>query len=322
MKMKVRGVNKPAKYCEVCQENFGNGFSFCPVCGEPLKAVEVEQIKAPTPEPANALVQAEEEVATVVSAAPIAENTAQSVGPQTVKAANKPINFQENQMSFHDEPNIVMKLIIPIKQADAATVETAPTVSKKPFKVSFVITIAVAVAMIFGAALELPERQILSSEATAPDDFKSMSQPQRETPEKEETSIQSVDEKILPQSAAVISPMRRTVRQPDLNGKAEKSDWNERLSAAALPRTVPVENIKLIRQPEISQMLPKIAFKPIPPRNPVVKEELSERPNQAMFEERIIKYRNQKSSGFKNFFNKIGSGFLYLPKRILKRQKR
>lgn len=35
-----KNVNKTVKHCAVCQENFGDRFSFCPVCGEPLQAVQ------------------------------------------------------------------------------------------------------------------------------------------------------------------------------------------------------------------------------------------------------------------------------------------
>ena len=39
-------VSKTVKHCAVCQENFGDRFSFCPVCGEPLKPVGVGQNEA------------------------------------------------------------------------------------------------------------------------------------------------------------------------------------------------------------------------------------------------------------------------------------
>lgn len=34
-----KNVNKTAKHCSVCQENFGDRFSFCPVCGSQLTSV-------------------------------------------------------------------------------------------------------------------------------------------------------------------------------------------------------------------------------------------------------------------------------------------
>jgi TonB family protein len=35
-----KNVNKTVKHCAVCQEDFGDRFSFCPVCGESLQAVD------------------------------------------------------------------------------------------------------------------------------------------------------------------------------------------------------------------------------------------------------------------------------------------
>lgn len=35
-----KDVSKTVKHCEVCQEDFGDRFSFCPVCGESLKTID------------------------------------------------------------------------------------------------------------------------------------------------------------------------------------------------------------------------------------------------------------------------------------------
>lgn len=40
-----KDVSKTVKHCEVCQEDFGDRFSFCPVCGESLKTVGEPQVE-------------------------------------------------------------------------------------------------------------------------------------------------------------------------------------------------------------------------------------------------------------------------------------
>ncbi len=40
-----KDVSKTVKHCEVCQEDFGDRFSFCPVCGESLKTIGEPQVE-------------------------------------------------------------------------------------------------------------------------------------------------------------------------------------------------------------------------------------------------------------------------------------
>ena len=91
-----KNVNKTVKHCSVCQENFGDRFSFCPVCGEPLKAVAVGQNEAfaaaTTRDDANVR---SEEVAAVT--APLTSESAQEFARQA-ESANGSANYQANQI--------------------------------------------------------------------------------------------------------------------------------------------------------------------------------------------------------------------------------
>jgi TonB family protein len=114
-------VSKTVKHCEVCQENFGDRFSYCPVCGETLKTVEVGASQAyPTPAASNAASQQfagrEESVAAVAATAPLDTDNARAayVAREPVAAngsssfkTNEPQsaseNFDTNPENFHDD---------------------------------------------------------------------------------------------------------------------------------------------------------------------------------------------------------------------------
>jgi TonB family protein len=66
-----KDVNKSLKHCKVCQENFGERFSFCPVCGEPLSAIETGQPEAFAVAAPNADFKAEEIAPSAVVTAPL-----------------------------------------------------------------------------------------------------------------------------------------------------------------------------------------------------------------------------------------------------------
>lgn len=93
-----KDVNKTVKHCGVCQENFGDRFSFCPVCGEPLRTVEVGQNEAFAAAPTrdNAQIQREEAVAATIAPL-IAENAPQFVSQKASGTTNGASNSQEPQ---------------------------------------------------------------------------------------------------------------------------------------------------------------------------------------------------------------------------------
>ena len=80
-------MSKTVKHCQVCQENFGDRFSFCPVCGETLKTVEVGSNEA-LPSAANVS----------QSKAPREETVAAANLPSGGAAANAPV-FQQKAAS-------------------------------------------------------------------------------------------------------------------------------------------------------------------------------------------------------------------------------
>ena len=103
----MKDVNKTVKHCEVCQENFGDRFSFCPVCGEPLKAVEVGQNEAFAAAPTRDSAQLQSEQIAAATSAPIIESAPQFVRQPTVASTNGASKFQDNQKILPEEENIV-----------------------------------------------------------------------------------------------------------------------------------------------------------------------------------------------------------------------
>jgi TonB family protein len=88
-------VNKTVKHCEVCQENFGDRFSFCPVCGETLKSVEVGNNEAFAASGArNESLGREEKVA---AAATGKLNEGAVFAHQEAASSNGSAQFQANQ---------------------------------------------------------------------------------------------------------------------------------------------------------------------------------------------------------------------------------
>ena len=99
-------VSKTVKHCEVCQENFGDRFSYCPVCGETLKTVEVGGNQAYSAS-SNAASQApppfvprEETVAAVAATAPLSQESVPAYVTPEPAAANGSTSFKTN------EPNL------------------------------------------------------------------------------------------------------------------------------------------------------------------------------------------------------------------------
>ncbi len=103
----MKDVNKTVKHCELCQENFGDRFSFCPVCGEPLKAVEVGQNEAFAAAPTRDNAQLQSEQIAASTAAPIIESAPQFVRQPTVASTNGASKFQDNQKVLPEEEKIV-----------------------------------------------------------------------------------------------------------------------------------------------------------------------------------------------------------------------
>jgi TonB family protein len=99
-------VSKTVKHCEVCQENFGDRFSYCPVCGETLRTVEVGGNQAYSAS-SNAASQApppfvprEETVAAVAATAPLSQESVPAYVTPEPAAANGSTSFKTN------EPNL------------------------------------------------------------------------------------------------------------------------------------------------------------------------------------------------------------------------
>jgi TonB family protein len=99
-------VSKTVKHCEVCQENFGDRFSYCPVCGETLRTVEVGGNQAYSAS-SNAVSQApppfvprEETVAAVAATAPLSQESVPAYVTPKPAAANGSATFKTN------EPNL------------------------------------------------------------------------------------------------------------------------------------------------------------------------------------------------------------------------
>ena len=110
-------MSKTVKHCQVCQENFGDRFSFCPVCGETLKTVEVGSNEA-LPSAASVSqsnARREETVATAAAAnltsgetnAPVFQQKAASANGASSYQSNEspavPQNFDTNPEQFHDD---------------------------------------------------------------------------------------------------------------------------------------------------------------------------------------------------------------------------
>lgn len=114
-------MSKTVKHCEVCQENFGERFSYCPVCGETLKIVEVGGSQAYSAS-SNAAAQApppfvpqEETVAAVPVTAPLSPKSVPNYVSREPAAANgsasfktnEPVvseqNFDTNPENYHDD---------------------------------------------------------------------------------------------------------------------------------------------------------------------------------------------------------------------------
>jgi TonB family protein len=102
-------VSKTVKHCEVCQENFGDRFSYCPVCGETLRTVEVGGNQAYSAS-SNAASQApppfvprEETVAAVATTAPLSQESVPAYVTPEPAAANGSATFKTNEPSLSIE---------------------------------------------------------------------------------------------------------------------------------------------------------------------------------------------------------------------------
>lgn len=102
-------VNKTVKHCKVCQENFGDRFSYCPVCGETLRTIEVGANQAYSA-PSNAVSQVppqtrrEETVAAVAATAPLSEESTPAFVTRE-PAANGSANFKVNEPGTRVDEN-------------------------------------------------------------------------------------------------------------------------------------------------------------------------------------------------------------------------
>ena len=102
----MKDVNKTVKHCEVCQENFGDRFSFCPVCGEPLKAVEVGQNEAFAAAPTRENAQIQSEQMAAATPVPVIESAPQFIRQPTVASTNGASKFQDNRNNPPAEEHI------------------------------------------------------------------------------------------------------------------------------------------------------------------------------------------------------------------------
>jgi TonB family protein len=115
-------VSKTVKHCDVCNENFGDRFSFCPVCGETLKAVgvgEPEAFTAPVVG-SNAAVseQREEKIAATASTASLAGEGAPFVHSEP-RSANGSANFKANGVTENASSDNVFTHSAPPPDSDA-----------------------------------------------------------------------------------------------------------------------------------------------------------------------------------------------------------
>ena len=327
MKTEAEGGNKTVKHCEICRENFGNGFSFCPVCGEPLKTVEVgpSEFAAALTVQTAARIEPEEETVTVLNAAPlIDERSFLSISQLAVESENESSDLPENQRGLQENASNASsgaKFVIPIKQPEVKAISLRTPVSKKFSNPSLVVAVAIIVAILLGATLELSENQTLSSEATNLKVFPSAPSPQIDSAVETETLPESVDKETLPQTLASVAPAQPAVLETTSSEKVENPSGNEKRRVAASSQLVPRENGKEAKPSERSQTLPRMALNSKPSAGLAVREEIFNQPRQAVFRE-TLKDKPRKRSGFKSFFSKIGSGVLYLPRMIFKRKKR
>ena len=97
-------MSKTVKHCEVCQENFGDRFSYCPVCGETLKTVEVggnQAYSASSAAGAQApppFTPREETVAAAATTAPLSQESIPAYVTPEPAAANGSANFKTNRL--------------------------------------------------------------------------------------------------------------------------------------------------------------------------------------------------------------------------------
>ena len=103
-------VNKTVKHCEVCQENFGDRFSYCPVCGETLRTVEVGANQAYTAS-SNGVsqvpprIEREETVAAAAVTAPHSQEATPAFVTREPAAANGSANFKANEPEIRVDEN-------------------------------------------------------------------------------------------------------------------------------------------------------------------------------------------------------------------------
>ncbi|MEP6925200.1 MAG: energy transducer TonB [Pyrinomonadaceae bacterium] len=159
-------MNKTVKHCGVCQENFGDRFSFCPVCGESLKAVEVGQNEAFAAAPTRDRAQIGSEEVAAATAPVISENPAQFVRQPAVESANGASKFQDSQpkkiteKASDAEQQPVIKSVLPRSNNQRVVVgdgmyhltmlQTPPTYRRY---MSYGATLGLFLLMISGVAL-------------------------------------------------------------------------------------------------------------------------------------------------------------------------
>lgn len=101
-------MSKTVKHCEVCQENFGDRFSYCPVCGETLKTVEVGANQAYSAS-SNAASQApphfvpREETVAAAATTPLSQEGAPAFVSREPVAANGSSSFRTNEPQLSEE---------------------------------------------------------------------------------------------------------------------------------------------------------------------------------------------------------------------------
>lgn len=89
-------MNKTGKHCTVCQENFGDKYSFCPVCGTPLHSVETNNIEQFTNTPPTSRL---ENIA--APAASVSMNKGNFVNHETTNnEQNQTSNFSTKEQAF------------------------------------------------------------------------------------------------------------------------------------------------------------------------------------------------------------------------------
>ena len=184
------------------------------------------------------------------------------------------------------------------------------TKTKKSFRPSITVSIAVALMIVFAGALKLLNTQVLSLQKENTNSFQAAPAPPLKIIAKEDIlSIDATSPSLTEQNTVETNPALELAESDKKNGVAASLPLNSRdriKTGGQKPKPVTLAQTSIYRKPE---------------REISAVEEPVKQAKIFSLEKPEAKSDNQKRGGFKGFLNKISSGALSIPKNIFKKKK-